>query len=107
MKRGTPEARLTVLLEELDILFPGLVDPTSSEPPEQKYLTAIAALKNDADRWRWWKPLMRVGRDEPGDWTCWVEMECVPYRSQTTSVDELTDALKDRFPLRDRGDWTP
>lgn len=56
--------------------------------------------KQDALRWRWWRANhMKVGRDEPGDWTCWVEIPCIAYRSQTTDPDELTDVLIARFPL--------
>lgn len=54
----------------------------------------------DALRWRWWRANhMGVGRGESGDWTCWVELPCVPFRSKTTDPDELTDELIARFPL--------
>ena len=53
----------------------------------------------DALRWRWWRQFAEVKRDSPGDWTCWIEIPCIAYRSQTTSPDELTDALIKRFPL--------
>lgn len=41
---GTPIARLTYLLAELDKRFPGVVNPVMSDPPEPKYLAAIDYL---------------------------------------------------------------
>ena len=66
----------------------------------EKTVAALAALRADAERWRWWKhDHIHVARDEPGDWTCWMEMDQIPFRSETTSVDDLTDALIMRFPI--------
>lgn len=50
-------------------------------------------------RWQWWRKHMRVTRLDPSDWTCWLGIECIPYRSQTTDPDELSDELIKRFPL--------
>lgn len=40
---GTPIARLTVLLDELEKRFPGVVSPVMSDPPEPKLLAALDA----------------------------------------------------------------
>lgn len=54
----------------------------------------------DALRWRWWLANgLRVARDQKGDWTCWIEIPFIPFRSQTNDPCELTDALLARFPL--------
>lgn len=50
---GTPSARMTYLHAELDKRFPDAVNPVLSDPPEPKYLAAIDALKEDAERYRW------------------------------------------------------
>ena len=47
---GTPIARLTYLLEELEKRFPGVVTQTSSESPEPKLLAAIDAALDPDDR---------------------------------------------------------
>lgn len=57
-----------------------------------------ADTERDALRWRWWLKHMTVARDEIGSWTCWVAMACVPFRSKTESVNDLTDSLIERFP---------
>ena len=41
---GTPSHRLDYLLGELDKRFPGVVEATSSEPPEPKYIAEIDKL---------------------------------------------------------------
>ena len=41
---GTPIARLSKLLDELDKRFPGVVNPVLSDPPEPKLLKAIDDL---------------------------------------------------------------
>lgn len=41
---GSPLARLSYLLDELDKRFPGVVNPVLSDPPEPKYLAAIDRL---------------------------------------------------------------
>jgi hypothetical protein len=58
-----------------------------------------AARDKDAERYRWLRQYLAVGRDEPKDWTCWIELPCIPYRSRTTKAEELLDALIARFPL--------
>lgn len=40
---GTPVARLTYLLDELEKRFPGVVNPVLSDPPEPKLLAALDA----------------------------------------------------------------
>jgi hypothetical protein len=52
-------------------------------------------------RFRWLLQHMRVERDAPSDWTCWLELDLIAYRSRTTSPTELLDALIERFPLRE------
>jgi hypothetical protein len=60
-------------------------------------------LLADAMRWRWWEKQARVARDQPDDWTCWIDMPQICYRSKTTSVNELTDSLMARFPNTEGG----
>jgi len=55
----------------------------------------------DARRYRALRKFLAVARDEPGDWTCWLDLACVPYRSRTTDPDELADNLAQA--LEDRG----
>jgi hypothetical protein len=50
---GTPAARFSYLLHELEALFPGVVDPVLSDSPETKLLDAVRALREDAERYRW------------------------------------------------------
>jgi len=45
---GTPIARLTYLLDELEKRFPGVVNPVSSEPPEPLLLAALDKARADA-----------------------------------------------------------
>jgi hypothetical protein len=42
---GTPSARLSYLLRELEALLPGVVNPLSSEPPETKLIDAVRRLR--------------------------------------------------------------
>lgn len=37
---------------------------------------------------------LTVVRDEPTDWTCWLELPCTPSRSRTTDVREFIDLFK-------------
>jgi hypothetical protein len=53
----------------------------------------------DARRYRWLRQYLQVQADGPGDWTCWLAIECIPYRSKTDSAEELLDMLMSRFPL--------
>jgi hypothetical protein len=47
---GTPAARFSYLLHELEALFPGVVDPVLSDSPETKLLDAVRALREDKAR---------------------------------------------------------
>lgn len=49
---GTPAARLTELLRELERLFPSVVNPFASDPPEPKLLVAIERLKSENQQLR-------------------------------------------------------
>lgn len=46
---GTPHARLSYLLNELCALFPGVVDPLSSQAPEPMLLDAIKGVQSKLD----------------------------------------------------------
>jgi len=52
----------------------------------------------DEQAGRWLLRYLRVARDEPEDWTCWLELPLMPYRSRTENARELLDALFQRFP---------
>jgi hypothetical protein len=47
----------------------------------------------DAERYQALKEFLAVARDEPGEWTCWLDLSCVPFRSQTTDPQELVDLI--------------
>lgn len=68
-------------------------DYTDDGPPLVALLTAVEATLKDAERWRAINKYLSVERDVAGEWTCWLELECVPWRSQTTDVNELADKL--------------
>jgi hypothetical protein len=34
---------------------------------------------------------LQVVRDTPSSWTCWLELPCIPERSQTTDVRQFID----------------
>lgn len=51
----------------------------------------------DAARYRALAIYLSVKRDEPGDWTCWLELDCIPYRSQTEKPHELVDMLVEQI----------
>lgn len=59
----------------------------------------MSEVIDDAYRFRWLIAHMRVERNQPRDWTCWLELNLIPYLSQTTSPVELLDELIQRFPL--------
>jgi hypothetical protein len=54
----------------------------------------------DADRYRALREFLTVARDADGDCTCWLELQCVPYRSQTNVVEELVDRLVQQYLSR-------
>jgi hypothetical protein len=47
----------------------------------------------DADRYQAIREFLTVDRDEPGAWTCWLGLACVPFRSQSVNPDDLADML--------------
>lgn len=47
---GTPEARLTYLLEELGRRFPEAEQPYRSDPPEVRFLAAIDTLLDEKSK---------------------------------------------------------
>lgn len=51
----------------------------------------------DAARWRALSLYLTVKRDSPGDWTCWLELACIPYRSKTDKPFELVDMLVEQI----------
>lgn len=57
------------------------------------------ALVKDAARYRWLLKYLVVEADSPEDWTCWLGLTCIPYRSKTSDPQELLDAMMARFPL--------
>lgn len=54
---------------------------------------------DDAYRGRWLLNHMRLERVHPGEWTCWLTLDMICFRSKTTSPVELLDELIQRFPL--------
>jgi len=52
----------------------------------------------DANRYRWLKNYMQVTRGD-SDWTCWLELKCIPFRSLEEDPEKLLDQLMERFPL--------
>lgn len=54
----------------------------------------------DAKRWRALSLYLTVKRDSPGDWTCWLELACIPYRSKTEKPFVLVDMLVDQIEQR-------
>lgn len=65
---GTPIARLTYMLDEMERRFPGVVNPVASDPPEPKLLAAVdAALAKLAEVTRerddWQRECDARGRD--------------------------------------------
>ena len=42
---GSPAARFSYLLHELEALFPGVVNPVLSDPPETKLIDAVRQLR--------------------------------------------------------------
>jgi hypothetical protein len=59
----------------------------------------IERLKKDAERYRWLLQYLVVAADAPGDWTCWLALKQICFRSKTSDPQELLDALIARFPL--------
>ena len=57
-------------------------------------------LRADAERYRALKHHLAVDRDEPHDWTCWVRLDCVPFRSKTDDPQVLVDMLTDLYAAR-------
>jgi hypothetical protein len=53
---------------------------------------------DDAERWRFIKPLLKVARIEEHSWTSWLELPCIPLRTQTTDVDVFIDVMRSHFP---------
>ena len=61
----------------------------------------VERCEADARRYRWLLQYLKVASEGPGSWTCWLHLECIPYRSQTNEPQVLLDELIARFPLRD------
>jgi len=53
--------------------------------------------KQDALRYRVLKQFLAVERDSPNDWTCWLDLPCIPFRSQTEEPDDLVDKLVENY----------
>lgn len=52
----------------------------------------------DEKRFRWLLQFVHVARDQEGEWTCWLELEQIPFRSKTKDPIELLDSMIERFP---------
>lgn len=63
----------------------------------------LSALRTDAARLRWLLHYLRLKTipDEPDGWTCWLELDQIPYRLDPTKPRDalvLLDALREKFP---------
>jgi hypothetical protein len=59
----------------------------------------IEELRKDAERYRWLHQYLVVAADDPEDWTCWLALQCIPFRSKESDAQALLDTLIVRFPL--------
>lgn len=64
----------------------------------------LVAIRPDAARYRWLRQHLEVQADGPDEWTCWLGLACLPYRSKTESAEELLDMMMARFPQSDATD---
>ena len=56
----------------------------------------------DAARYRWLKQYLRVHRDRPGDWACWLELKMLPFRYRNENVEEILDDMMKHYPLKEK-----
>ena len=57
-------------------------------------------LMRDATRYRWLlRHALVVVRDVPADWTCWLGLAPIPFRSKTIDPSALLDELMARFRI--------
>lgn len=100
-------------VNELESDFLKLQYRSRNDEAKEMYRQAVIAMRElrelrekgqsdvyvrDAERYRWLKPYLEVARDDDSKWTCWLALQCIPYRSTTESAEELLDKLIERFP---------
>jgi len=56
-------------------------------------------MVKDAARYQWLRPYLKVAADGPNSLTCWLALDCIPFRSTTENAEELLTELMKRFPL--------
>lgn len=54
----------------------------------------------DAKRFRWLARHLKLVSTDAGNWTCWLELDTIPYRINPAERDpiKLLDELIARFP---------
>jgi hypothetical protein len=78
---------------------PKIISKLKDDPPWTKATGVVPEDVRDARRYEWLRQYLQVQADSPDDWTCWLALECIPYRSKADSAEELLDMLMSRFPL--------
>lgn len=65
---------------------------------------SLPELKRCAERYLWLRQHLGIGSYGPNEWTCWLELACIPYRLDPKTADPqvLLDALIARFPLEQK-----
>ncbi len=56
--------------------------------------------EQDAKRYRWLKQYLKIASDGPGEWTCWLALDCIPIRVKPSEHDaeKLLDKMIARWP---------